>query len=111
MLGSIVLVNNLVVALTLAPFLLAVLYPRVRRARLLYRDLLGPRPPVPRWRAITGVLLVTGGTIGAFVLGQLISTGRWQPPWAPWETPSRGLEIGVGLIPPLGVAIIGLALL
>jgi energy-coupling factor transport system substrate-specific component len=110
-LASIVLLNNLVVALALAPFLLAVLYPRVRRARLLYRDLLGPRAPVPRWRALAGVLLVAGGTIGAFVLGQLISTGRWQPPWAPWETPSRGIEVGVGLIPPLAVAIIGLALL
>jgi hypothetical protein len=104
-------VNNVVVALALAPFLLAVLYPRVRRARLLYRDLLGPRARVPRWRAVTGVVLVTVGTIGAFTLGQLISTGRWLPPWAPWETPSRGLEVGVGLIPPLAVAIIGLALL
>src|SRR5438067_1929810 len=53
-LGTVVLVNNLVVAVVLAPFLLAVLYPRVQRARLLYRDLLGPRLPPPRWRTALG---------------------------------------------------------
>src|SRR5574342_374024 len=55
-LGSVVLVNNLVVATVLSPFLLAVLYPRVRKARLLYRDILGPRARPPRWRAWLGVL-------------------------------------------------------
>src|SRR5206468_174838 len=46
-LGTLVLMNNLVVALVLAPFLLTVLYPRIRHARLLYRDLLGPRCVYP----------------------------------------------------------------
>jgi energy-coupling factor transport system substrate-specific component len=110
-LASVVLVNNLVVALVLAPFLLAVLYPRVQRAHLLYRDLLGPRPPLPRWRAVGATTLVVAGTVGAFVAGQLISTGRWQAPWAPWDTPSHALEVGVGLAPILAVAVAGLALL
>ena len=39
-LGTLVLINNVVVAIVLGPFLLAVLYPRIQRARLLYRDLL-----------------------------------------------------------------------
>src|SRR5881397_1910587 len=56
--GTLVLVNNLVVALVLAPFLLTVLYPRIRHARLLYRDLLGPRPAQARWRTALGVALV-----------------------------------------------------
>src|ERR1043166_3710236 len=47
-LGTVVLVNNLLVALTLAPLLLTLLHPRIRHARLLYRDLLGPRRPMPR---------------------------------------------------------------
>ena len=37
-LANLVLVNNLVTALVLSPLLLAVLYPRVRRVRLLYGD-------------------------------------------------------------------------
>ncbi|TMA37926.1 MAG: QueT transporter family protein [Deltaproteobacteria bacterium] len=110
-LGTVVLMNNLVVAVVLAPFLLAVLYPRVRRARLLYRDLLGPRRPLPRWRAALGATLVLVGTCTAFAAGELIAGGRWVAPWAAYETASRRLEVGLGLLPLLGLAIVGLALL
>jgi energy-coupling factor transport system substrate-specific component len=110
-LGTIVLVNNLVVASILAPLLLALLYPRLRRARLLYRDLLGPRAPVPRWRALAGVALVVVGTVGAFAAGELIAGGRWRAPWAPFHTSSGALEVGLGLVPLLGLAVAGLALL
>jgi len=110
-LASIVLLNNLVVALALGPLLLAVLYPRVARARLLYRDLLGPRPPRSRVQTLVGVSLVVAGTCGAFAAGQLISTGRWLPPWAPWETVGLQGAVGVGLLPLLAVVVVGLALL
>src|SRR5207244_2262114 len=65
-LGRLVLLNNLVVALVLAPPLLTVLYPRIRQARLLYRDLLGPRPALPRWRMALGVALAVAGTVAAY---------------------------------------------
>ena len=110
-LGTVVLVNNLVVAVVLAPFLLAVLYPRVRRARLLYRDLLGPRRPPPRWRVVLGATLVLVGTGSAFAAGELIAAGRWMAPWAAYATASRRLEVGLGLLPLLGLAVLGLALL
>ena len=83
-LGTVVLLNNVVVATVLAPFLLRLLYPRIRHARLLYRDLLGPRPPLPRWRAALGVALVVAGTGAAFAAGELIASGRWLAPWATW---------------------------
>jgi energy-coupling factor transport system substrate-specific component len=110
-LGTLVLVNNVVVAVILAPFLLAILHPRIRHARLLYRDLLGPRPPLPRWRATLGVLLVVAGTVGAFVAGELIAGGRWIAPWAAHRTSTGAFEVGVGLLPLLAVAVAGLALL
>ncbi len=110
-LGTVVLVNNLAVALVLSPLLLSVLYPRIRRARLLYRDLLGPRPPLGRWRAALGVSLVVGGTVATFAAGELIAGGRWLAPWAPRRTASGAFEVGVGLAPLLVVAIGGLALL
>ena len=110
-LGTIVLVNNLVVASLLGPLLLALLHPRLRRAHLLYRDLLGPRPRLPRWRAALGVALVVAGTIGAFAAGELIAGGEWRPPWAAVHTRSGALEVGVGLLPLLGLAVAGLALL
>ena len=110
-LGTVVLVNNLVVAVVLAPFLLAVLYPRIRRAHLLHRDLLGPRPPLPRWRAWLGVALTAAGGVGAFVAGELIASHRWMAPWAPWQTPTGALEVGIGLVPLLALAVAGLMLL
>src|SRR5213080_2903898 len=110
-LGTVVLVNNLVVAVVLAPFLLAVLYPRVQRARLLYRDLLGPRLRPPRWRTALGAALVVVGTGAAFAAGELIAGGRWVAPWAAYATASRRLEVGLGLLPLLGLAVGGLALL
>jgi len=110
-LGTLVLVNNLGVALVLAPFLLAVLYPRIRRARLLYRDLLGPRAAVPHWRVALGVTLVVAGTAAAFAAGELIASGRWLAPWAPYRTATGAFEVGLGLVPLLGLAVAGLALL
>jgi energy-coupling factor transport system substrate-specific component len=110
-LGTIALINNLVVAVVLSPFLLALLYPRIRRARLLYRDLLGPRPRLPRWRCVVGIALVVIGTAGAFCAGELIAGGMWLAPWATHRTPSAAFEVGVGLLPLLAVAAAGLALL
>lgn len=110
-LGTLVLLNNLVVAALLGPLLLHLLYPRIAGARLLYRDLLEPRPPLSRGRAALGVTLVVVGTVGAFVAGQLIAAGRWTAPWAPFETPSRAAEVGLGLLPLIATAIVGLALL
>jgi energy-coupling factor transport system substrate-specific component len=110
-LGTLVLMNDLVVAVVLAPFLLTVLHPRVRRARLLYRDLLGPRPPLPAWRAALGVGLVVVGTGAAFLAGELIAGGHWLAPWATHRTATGAFEVGVGLVPFLGMAVAGLALL
>ena len=110
-LATLVLVNNLVVAVILAPFLLALLHPRIRHARLLYRDLLGPRAPRPAWRTALGVALVVAGTLSAFAAGQLIAGGAWRPPWAPFHTASGAAEVGLGLAPLLAVAVLGLALL
>jgi energy-coupling factor transport system substrate-specific component len=110
-LGTIVLVNNLVVAAVLAPVLLAVLHPRLTRARLLYRDLLGPRSRPPLWRRALGVGLVVVGTVAAFTAGELIASGRWVAPWMPVRTASGALEVGVGLLPLLALTVVGLALL
>src|SRR5207237_5210341 len=97
--------------MVLAPFLLRLLYPRIRHARLRYRDRLGARPPLPRWRAALGVTLVVVGTGAAFTAGELIASGRWLAPWATYRTGSGAFEVGVGLVPFLAIAVCGLALL
>jgi energy-coupling factor transport system substrate-specific component len=111
LMAPLVFANNAVVALVLAPLLLRVLHPRVARARLLYRDILGPRRRVSRTRRGLGLLLLVGGTLSAFVLGQLVASGRWIPPWTPPATGSGAAQVGLGLLPILALVAAGLALL
>ena len=109
-LGTVVLVNNLVVAATLSPLLLGVLYPRVARAGLLYRDVLGPRARPPRWRAALGLGLIVIGVVGGFTAGQLVASGRWLPPWVAATATARA-QVGYTVPPWFLVTAVGLALL
>jgi energy-coupling factor transport system substrate-specific component len=108
-LANVVLVNNLVTSAVLAPLLLAVLFPRVRRARLLYSDILGAPPRQSRWRRTLGVVLVISGTLLAFVVGNLAS-GGWLDP-AMLATLSRNIRFVVLVLPPLVLGVAGLLLL
>lgn len=110
-LGTVVFLNNVVVAVVLSPLLLAVLHPRIARARLCYRDLLGPRQRPPRWRAFLGIAVVAGSTLAAFACGQAIASHRWLAPWAPWPSASGAAAVGLGLAPLLALVAAGLALL
>jgi energy-coupling factor transport system substrate-specific component len=111
LLGPIVFVNNVVAASVLAPLLLRVLHPRIARAHLLYRDLLGPRRPTSRVRRGIGLALVVVGTVGGFAAGQAIAGGDWLPPWAVLRSASGAAEVGLGLIPILAIVVLGCALL
>jgi energy-coupling factor transport system substrate-specific component len=111
LLAPLALANNLVSASVLAPLLLRVLYPRVAKARLLYRDILPPRPAPSRARRALGLALVVGATPAAFLSGLLIASGRWHPAWAVLHSASGGAEIGLGLLPILGLVALGCALL
>jgi len=108
-LGNVVLVNNLVTSSVLAPLLLAVLYPRVRRARLLYTDVLGADRRAPAWRRAAGVVLTIAGTATAFAAGNLVS-GGWLAPDFLAAAPAS-LRFVVLVLPGLLVAAGGLALL
>lgn len=82
-LGNVIVFNNMVAALVLAPFLLAAIYPRVRKGRMLYSDVM---PELPRCRFATRVLglaLMVVGEAGAWILGNLLSTGYWTPQFLP----------------------------
>ena len=108
--GTVVLVNNLASAGVLAPLLLAVLWPRIARARLLHTDLLPRRRPA-RWRRALGVAAVVAGSAGGFVAGELIASHRWAVPWVPVVTAAGRVEVGLGVAPFLALAVAGLALL
>ncbi len=110
-LGTIVLMNNVIAGFALGPLLLSLLHPRIARAHLLYRDLLGPRPPLSRTRRSLGVACVVAGTVAAFAAGELIAGHRWLAPWAAERTATGAYEVGLGVLPFLLLALLGLALL
>jgi energy-coupling factor transport system substrate-specific component len=114
-LGNIILLNNFVVAVVLAPFLLAVLYPRVKRAQLLYRDIV--RRPARRaaHRSVRrlGLLIVAVATTGGMILGNLLSAGRLQLPLLAGAatSPTHAAAVGFGLLPLMALLLAGAALM
>ncbi len=112
-LGNIILVNNFLVAVVLTPILLAVIYPRVKRGQLLYREIL-PRTPRPRWQRRIGLTIVVAATIGGMLCGNLLSTGRMTVPFlahADTITTTRAADVGVGLLPLMLLLLVGIVLM
>ena len=109
--GSSVLLNNLIAGIGLAPLLLQLLYPRIDGAHLLYQNLLGARPRRSVGRRAAALALIVAGTVGGFVAGQLVAAHRWVPAWAGPATATGQRELGLGVLPFLGSAVLGLVLL
>jgi len=111
-LGNIVFFNNFVVAGFLSPLLLLALYPRVKRARLRYVDIL-PAAAVRRGRLRwLGVAVVTVAVPLGYAVGNLISAGRLSLPVVGAVHGGTGaLQIGVGLLPVIALLLFGLSLL
>lgn len=80
-LANIITLNNFVVCAILGPFLLAILYPRVKRWRLLYTDILkDERLHQKRKSAGIGILCLLLGSIGGLVIINLATFGFIQLP-------------------------------
>lgn len=101
LLANVILWNNVVVAVVLAPWLLRILYPRVKAGGLLYSGL--RRDPGPARRRALGLLVLGGAaTIAGHGAGTAIFAGHWRPPWVVWmagESANRAPEVGLGLLP------------
>jgi len=110
-LANIVFFNNFVMAMVLAPLLLAALYPRVRQAGLRYDDLAAPSPRAPT-RLWLGIGAVAAGVIGGMIVGNLISTGQIELAALATDPPgTRAAQVGVGVAPFVLLVLIGILLL
>ncbi len=61
-----------------------------------------------------GLGLLTCATISGLIAGNLLSSGSWTPTLfvtLGWVTETKAIEVGVGLLPFIVLACIGLALL
>src|ERR1700757_3637102 len=106
-LGNVIVFNNMASALVLAPLILIAVYPRVQRGRMLYTDMM-PEFKERRWsvRSI-GLAVLVAGEGGAWLMGNLVSTGYWAPSFlssAMNQPPyDKAIAIGVGPFFVLGV--------
>jgi len=82
-LGNVIIFNNMLSAMVLSPLILAGVYPRVRAGRMLYQDVMPELKPRPMPRRVTGLSMLIVGEGGAWILGNLLSTGYWIPAFLP----------------------------
>ncbi len=110
--GSIVLVNNLVAAGVLTPLLLAAIYPRVKQARLRYEDIVPPERQRSRALRRVGLVIVVAALVSGFVVGNLLSSGRLEFAVLATDPPgTRAAQVGVGMLPIMILLAIGVLLL
>jgi energy-coupling factor transport system substrate-specific component len=83
MLGNVIIFNNMVASMVLAPLILAAVYPRVRAGQLLYRDVMPELRERSKPVRIVGALMLLVGESVAWLSGNLLSTGHWKPHFLP----------------------------
>jgi energy-coupling factor transport system substrate-specific component len=106
-LGSVITANNALTSIVLGPFLLWLLYPRVKRWDLLWTDIMEEkdvsRHPAPR----IGALLMWVGGLGALILGIGLSTGLYGAHLFTFGMGKAGGGVVFGVLPFLVVFLIG----
>jgi len=95
-LGSIIALNNAVMALLLGPALSRILYPRVRKWDLLWTDVMHPADRTPGIAPPLGVLFMWLGGLGGLAVGLSISCGLYD---------ARAFQFGQQLGPMVVVAV------
>jgi len=113
-LASIITVNNFLVASILGPFLLLILYPRIKKWGLLYSDILEEKEVHRKNLRAVGLILLTIGGVGGIVLGNLISLGVYHSGFLGagfLRGTSGSLGIALGMLPVIFLIFIACALL
>ncbi|MGZ3620259.1 MAG: QueT transporter family protein [Candidatus Binataceae bacterium] len=112
-LGNVIVFNNMASALVLSPLILIAVYPRVARGRMLYTDVM-PEFKERRWgvRAAGLAILVTG-EVGAWLMGNLVSTGYWAPPFLSTAMAQAPYDKAIAIVvsPFILLAVVGVGLM
>ncbi|HEV3115343.1 MAG TPA: QueT transporter family protein [Candidatus Binataceae bacterium] len=113
MMGNAIVLNDMLAAMLLSPFLLGAIYPRVKAGHLLYEDVMPELQKSSRWTAPVGLILLIIGVAGAWVTGNLISTGYWTPHALPASMTQAPYDRAIGIVvtPLLALAALGLGLM
>ncbi len=113
LLGNVVILNNMASALVLSPFILAAVYPRVARGRMLYKDVMPELKDAPATQSFAGLAMLMVGESGAWISGNLLSSGYWTPHFLPAWMAAAPYDKSIAVItgPFLLLSFVGLALL
>jgi energy-coupling factor transport system substrate-specific component len=113
MLGNVIIFNNMLAAIVLSPLILVAVYPRVRAGHLLYSDLMPEIKPRPMPVRIAGLVMLVTGEAGAWIAGNLISSGYWAPHFLPasFALPPYDKAIAIVVSPLIMLAMAGMMLL
>lgn len=113
-LGAIITVNNAIAGLVLGPFLLLVLYPRVKRWGLLWTEIMRPEEVSSSRVQLLGNVLMWVGGIGALIVGLALGLGIYEQGLAAAGFAAGGaggVGIGLGLVPFLALIVVASFLL
>ena len=112
-LGNIIVFNNMASALVLSPLILIAVYPRVARGRMLYTDVM-PEFKERRWsvRAV-GLAILVVGEAGAWLMGNLVSTGYWVPSFLSGAMTQAPYDKAIAIVvsPFILLAVVGVGLM
>jgi energy-coupling factor transport system substrate-specific component len=113
LLGNVIVFNNMLAAIVLAPLILIAVYPRVRAGHLLYRDVM-PELGERAWPVrLGGLAMLLAGETGAWIAGNLISTGYWKPHFLPLTYAATPYDKAIAIVvsPLILLAVAGMMLL
>jgi len=112
-LGNVILINNLIMALALALPLLALVYPRVEKAGLIWHEIMDPEDRSSSRLAKVGLVVAIAGAAGAVVVGNAVSLGLLHIGFgsAGFGGASQTAAIGAGMAPFIVAVFAGCALL
>ncbi len=103
-LANIVLLNNLVLNCLLSPFVLALVYRRVKQMGLVYTDVLGIGEGMPGVMRVVGTVLMIVGAVGGMAAGNLVGVPAIASVWA-------GLTVSWAVAPFIACMLVALVLL
>jgi energy-coupling factor transport system substrate-specific component len=112
-LGNVIIFNNMVSAMVLSPFIIAAVYPRVKKGRLTYQDMMPEVRRKPFAVRLLGFAMLVIGSGGGWAAGNLLSTGFWKPEFLParWLDAPYDKPVMIVVGPLLLLAMAGLSLM
>lgn len=106
-LGTIIPLNNTILPLILGPALIALLYPRIKKWGLLWEDVMEEEDISKRRLVIPARFMVAVGSIGAIVVGLILSTGVYGATLAGFAGIAGGIGVIAAVLPFLLIALLG----